>query len=107
MEIIFSFAARLTKRCCGGKTKRQKRTGEIHNEAKAVNLSQKYQFQAVPRSAGVGALPDRLYGEAFVLYLTGVWTPTLTGIALLFGLGMAFDSVVSLAAYLHLRKRRD
>lgn len=47
------------------------------------------------------------YGAAFVLYLTGVWTPTLTGIALLFGLGVAFDSVVSLAAYLHLRKRRD
>lgn len=47
------------------------------------------------------------YGAAFVLYLTGVWTPTLTGIALLFGLGMTFDSVVSLAAYLHLRKRRD
>lgn len=47
------------------------------------------------------------YGAAFVLYLTGVWTPTLTGIALLFGLGMAFDSVVSLVAYLHLRKRRD
>ena len=47
------------------------------------------------------------YGAAFVLYLTGVWTPTLTGIALLFGLGMAFDSVVSLAAYLHLRKRHD
>lgn len=47
------------------------------------------------------------YGAAFVLYLTGVWTPTLTGIALLFGLGMAFDSVVSLAAYLHLLKRRD
>ena len=47
------------------------------------------------------------YGAAFVLYLTGGWTPTLTGIALLFGLGMAFDSVVSLAAYLHLRKRRD
>ena len=47
------------------------------------------------------------YGAAFVLYLTGGWTPTLTGIALLFGLGMAFDSVVSLAAYLHLRKRYD
>ena len=47
------------------------------------------------------------YGAAFLLYLTGVWTPTLTGIALLFGLGMAFDSVVSLAAYLHLRKRHE
>ena len=39
------------------------------------------------------------YGIAFVLYITKVWTPTLTGIALLFGIGNAFDSVVSLAAY--------
>ena len=44
------------------------------------------------------------YGTAFVLYLSGVWSPTLNGIALLFGLGMAFDSIVSLCAYLHLRK---
>lgn len=46
------------------------------------------------------------YGAAFVLYLTGVWTPTLNGIALLFGLGMAFDSVVSLCAYLHLCRKQ-
>lgn len=42
------------------------------------------------------------YGIAFVLYLTGAWTPTLDGIALLFGLGVAFDSIVSCGAYLYL-----
>ena len=47
------------------------------------------------------------YGIAFVCYAAGLWVPTLTGIALLFGMGNAFDSVVSLAAYVHLlRKRR-
>jgi Na+-driven multidrug efflux pump len=38
------------------------------------------------------------YGTAFILYLTGVWTPSLIGIALLFGIGNAFDTVVSLGA---------
>lgn len=45
------------------------------------------------------------YGVAFILYVTGVWTPTLTGIALLFGIGVAFDSVVSLCAYIYLLKK--
>ena len=45
------------------------------------------------------------YGAAFLLYTAGVWTPTLTGIALLFGIGNAFDSLVSLAAYLFLLKK--
>ena len=47
------------------------------------------------------------YGIAFVLYITGIWVPTLTGIALLFGIGNAFDSIVSLGAYVFLlRKHR-
>ena len=47
------------------------------------------------------------YGLAFVLYITGIWVPTLTGIALLFGIGNAFDSIVSLCAYVFLlRKQR-
>ena len=46
------------------------------------------------------------YGGAFILYLCGVWTPTLIGIALLFGIGNAFDSVVSLIAYAHLLKKK-
>ena len=45
------------------------------------------------------------YGVFFVLYLTGIWTPTLIGIALMFGGGNAFDSVVSYLAYRHFRKR--
>lgn len=47
------------------------------------------------------------YGIAFILYATGIWVPTLTGIALLFGIGNAFDSIVSLCAYVFmLRKQR-
>ncbi len=45
------------------------------------------------------------YGTAFVLYITGLWTPSLIGIALLFGIGNAFDSVVSLGAFLFLLKK--
>ena len=47
------------------------------------------------------------YGAAFVLYLTGTWVPTLTGIALLFGIGNAFDSLVSFGAYVFLLKRQQ
>ena len=39
------------------------------------------------------------YGCAFILYVTGVWLPSLTSIALLFGIGNAFDSLVSFVAY--------
>ena len=45
------------------------------------------------------------YGTFFVHYLTGVWTPTLLGIALMFGVGNAFDSVVSGVAYWRFRKK--
>ena len=45
------------------------------------------------------------YGIAFLLYATGVWTPSLMGIALLFGIGNAFDSVVSLGAFGYLMKK--
>lgn len=45
------------------------------------------------------------YGLFFVLYLTGVWEPTLIGIALMFGIGNAFDSIVSGIAYAHFLKK--
>jgi Na+-driven multidrug efflux pump len=45
------------------------------------------------------------YGSAFILYFVNVWTPTLTGIALLFGIGNAFDSIVSLVAYAFLLRK--
>ncbi len=45
------------------------------------------------------------YGLFFVLYLTGVWRPTLMGIALMFGGGNAFDSVVSGIVYAYYLKK--
>jgi Na+-driven multidrug efflux pump len=45
------------------------------------------------------------YGIAFILYLTGLWRPSLMGIALLFGIGNAFDSIVSLCAFTYLLKK--
>ena len=47
------------------------------------------------------------YGIFFILYLKGIWIPTLTGIALMFGGGNAFDSIVSGAAYYVFRKKSD
>ncbi len=41
------------------------------------------------------------YGGFFIAYLLGAWIPTLTGIALMFGFGNAFDSIVSWIAYKH------
>jgi len=46
------------------------------------------------------------YGGAFILYVSGIWTPTLTGIALLFGIGTAFDGLVSFGAYIHLLRKK-
>ena len=46
------------------------------------------------------------YGAAFVLYATKLWTPTLASIALMFGIGNAFDSIVSFAAYRYLLKKQ-
>ena len=45
------------------------------------------------------------YGTAFILYITNIWTPTLTGIALMFGIGNAFDSIVSFFAYMFMLKK--
>ena len=47
------------------------------------------------------------YGTFFILYLCGVWKPTLTGIALMFGFGNAFDTVVSYLAYRHFLKKEN
>lgn len=47
------------------------------------------------------------YGTAYILYKCGVWVPTLNSIALLFGIGLAFDFVISLGAYLFLLKKNN
>lgn len=40
------------------------------------------------------------------MYLADVWKQTLIGIALLFGFGNAFDSIVSGGAYAFLLKKK-
>ena len=45
------------------------------------------------------------YGAAFICYSMGLWIPTLHSIALLFGFGMAFDSVVTYVVYKHMTKK--
>lgn len=45
------------------------------------------------------------YGLAFVLYKLNVWIPTLNNIALLFGMGILFDSIVSLLVYWYMLKK--
>ena len=45
------------------------------------------------------------YGICFVLYITNVFKPSLLSIALMFGIGNLFDSIVSLIAYLFLLKK--
>ena len=45
------------------------------------------------------------YGICFVLYITKIFKPTLVGIALMFGIGNAFDSIVSGVVYWYLLKK--
>lgn len=39
------------------------------------------------------------YGICFILYITNIFEPSLIGIALMFGIGNVFDSIVSFAVY--------
>lgn len=45
------------------------------------------------------------YGICYILYITNVFEPSLIGIALMFGIGNAFDSIVSGIAYWYLLKK--
>lgn len=47
------------------------------------------------------------YGICFILYITNIFQPTLLGIALMFGIGNAFDSIVSFIAYKYLLKKEN
>ena len=47
------------------------------------------------------------YVIMFILYKTGVWVPTLTGIALMFGIGMAIDPIPTIGCYIYLLKKED
>lgn len=45
------------------------------------------------------------YVTMFVLWKTGVWVPTLDGIALMFGIGMAIDLIPTVGCYVYLLKK--
>ena len=47
------------------------------------------------------------YGIMFILYVTGVFVPTLLGIALMFGIGMALDFIPTLILYVGLLKKEN
>lgn len=47
------------------------------------------------------------YGGAFLLYQMGLWTPSLTGIALMFGCGMAFDVAASFDTYWYFCRKEN
>ena len=45
------------------------------------------------------------YGGAFVLYRTGIFNPTLTAIAVMFGIGIAFDSIITFVMFAKFRTK--
>lgn len=47
------------------------------------------------------------YGILFILYLTGVFVPTLLGICLMFGIGMALDFIPTMFLYLRMLKKEQ
>ena len=47
------------------------------------------------------------YGVAFILYQLGLFTPTLTSIAILFGLGIFIDMIPTVALYVYLLKKEN
>ena len=47
------------------------------------------------------------YATMFLLWKTGVWVPTLTNIALMFGIGMAVDLIPTFGCYLYLLKKEQ
>lgn len=47
------------------------------------------------------------YGTMFVLYLTGVFVPSLLGICLMFGIGMALDFIPTMILYIRMLKKEN
>ena len=47
------------------------------------------------------------YVIMFVLWRKGIWIPTLDGVAMMFGVGMAFDMIPTLLLYLYLLKKES
>jgi Na+-driven multidrug efflux pump len=46
------------------------------------------------------------YGSMFIAYKLGIFIPSLSGIAIMFGVGMTFDSVITFAIFAVLKKKQ-
>ncbi|NOY08714.1 MAG: multidrug transporter [Spirochaetes bacterium] len=47
------------------------------------------------------------YGTLFILYSTGIFLPTLTGIAVMFGTGILFDSIITFIMFYFFMKKQN
>lgn len=47
------------------------------------------------------------YGVMFILYLLGLFVPTLLGICLMFGIGMVLDFIPTIILYIHMLKKEN
>lgn len=47
------------------------------------------------------------YGIMFILYLTGIFVPSLLGICLMFGIGMALDFIPAMIIYIRMLKKEN
>lgn len=47
------------------------------------------------------------YGIMFILYITGVFVPSLIGISLMFGIGMALDFIPTMILYRYVLKKKN
>jgi len=45
------------------------------------------------------------YGLAFILYINGIFVPTLTTIAIMFGTGIVFDSIITFIMFYFFMKK--
>lgn len=47
------------------------------------------------------------YGIMFILYITGIFVPSLLGISLMFGIGMALDFIPTISLYIWMLKKKN
>ncbi len=52
------------------------------------------------------AVNTLFYGTAFLLYIAGIYTPTLVGISLMFAVGTAVDSVLTFGMFIWYKKKQ-
>jgi hypothetical protein len=46
------------------------------------------------------------YGSLFILYKNNLFSPNIYGIAIMFGIGILIDSIITMIMYYHLEKNK-